>query len=272
MFGHRCPRPSEPLVTVLSGVHHAWTSFALAAPSRLGRPDLHPWIFLWPGDRVPRPRACAAAAEGAAPGARGYAKDARPRGPARAHRQALTGAWVATGLALALVARRAGAAVADDRYDPIIRQAIEEAGGRYPVPLALVKAVIRQESMFRPGAVSKAGARGLMQVMPGTAVRLGVHPEDLFDPAQNIRAGVRLLSILLEHYRGDIISSLVAYNARPRRLFAPVPRNGETPGYVWKVLAYYEWYSRQRVLSRRASRIGTTSTTSAPRNNSKSRP
>ena len=245
MFGHRCPRQSERLVTVLSGVHHAWTSFALATPSRLGRPDLHPWIFLWPGDRVPGPRARAAAAEGAATGARGYTTGVRPRGPARARRQALTGAWVATGLALALVARRAGAAVTDDRYDHVIRQAIEEAGGRYPVPLALVKAVIRQESAFRPGAVSKAGARGLMQVMPGTAVRLGVHPEDLFDPVQNIRAGVRLFSILLEHYRGDIISSLVAYNARPRRLFAPVPRNGETPGYVWKVLAYYERYSRQ---------------------------
>ena len=245
MFGHRCPRPSERLVTVPSGVHHAWTSFALAAPSRHGGPGLHPWIRLRSGDRISSPRARAAAAEGAATGARDDATGARPRGPARAHRQTLTGAWVATGLALALVARRAGAAAADDRYDPTIRQAIDEAGGRYPVPLALVKAVIRQESSFRPGAVSKAGARGLMQVMPATAVRVGVHPEDLFDPAQNVRAGVRLLSILLEHYRGDIVSSLVAYNARPRRLFAPVPRNGETPRYVWAVLAYYEWYSRQ---------------------------
>jgi soluble lytic murein transglycosylase-like protein len=245
MFGHRCPRPSERLVTVSSGVHHACTAFAPAAPSRHGGPGIHPRLCLRPGDRVSSPRARAAAAEGAAAGARDDAKAARSRRRARTHRQALTGAWVATELALALVARRAGASVADDRYDSIIRQAIDEASGRYPVPLALVKGVIRQESAFRPGAVSKAGARGLMQVMPATAVRVGVHPENLFDPAQNIRAGVRLLSILLEHYRGDIIASLVAYNARPRRLFAPVPRNGETPEYVWKVLAYYEWYSRQ---------------------------
>lgn len=134
----------------------------------------------------------------------------------------------------------------DDRYDALIRDAIAEAGGRHPPPLALVKAVVRQESGFRPTAVSRAGARGLMQVMPGTAKRIGVRPEDLFEPAQNIRAGVRLLSVLLDHYRGDIISTLVAYNARPRRLFAPIPRNGETPGYVWAVLAYYEWYSGHR--------------------------
>lgn len=146
-------------------------------------------------------------------------------------------------LAIAVPALAAGAP--DDRYDALIRDAITEAGGRHPPPLALVKAVIRQESAFRPKAVSRAGARGLMQVMPGTAKRVGIRPEDLFDPTQNIRAGVRLLAVLLDHYRGDVISALVAYNARPRSLFAPIPRNGETPGYVWAVLAYYEWYSRR---------------------------
>ncbi len=146
----------------------------------------------------------------------------------------------------------AAAAARDDRYDGLIEQAIAEAGGKHRVPLPLAKAVIRQESAFRPRAVSWAGARGLMQVMPGTAVRVGVRPEDLFDPAQNIRAGVRLLAILLDHYRGDVISALVAYNARPRKLFAPIPRNGETPRYVWAVLAYYEWYSGRRWSSGRA--------------------
>lgn len=141
------------------------------------------------------------------------------------------------------------AARADDRYDPIIQKVIAETGGPYPVPLPLVKAIIRQESAFRARAVSRAGARGLMQVMPGTALRVGVRPGDLFDPLQNIRAGVRLLSVLLASYRGDVISTLVGYNARPRKLFAPIPRNGETPEYVWKVLAYYEWYSGKRELS-----------------------
>jgi len=138
----------------------------------------------------------------------------------------------------------ADAVPAEARYDSLIAATVAEVGGPYPVPPALVKAVMRQESSFRTDAVSRAGARGLMQVMPGTAVRVGVRAEDLFDPAQNIRAGVRLLSTLLEHYRGDVISSLVAYNARPRALFAPIPRNGETPDYVWKVLANYERYSR----------------------------
>jgi hypothetical protein len=50
---------------------------------------------------------------------------------------------------------------------------------------------------------------------------------------------VRLLAVLLRHYEGDVISALVAYNARPRRLFAPIPRNGETPAYVWKVLGMF---------------------------------
>ena len=129
------------------------------------------------------------------------------------------------------------------RYDAVIRQEIAAAGGNHRPPLALVKAIIRQESAFRARAVSPAGALGLMQVMPKTAVLVGVQPRDLFDPVQNIRAGVRLLATLLDNYRGDVISTLVAYNARPRRLFAPIPRNGETPEYVWKVLTYYEWYS-----------------------------
>ena len=159
-------------------------------------------------------------------------------------------------VALVLVADTVKAEGEDGWYDPIIRQAIAEARGPYPVPLPLVKAVIRQESAFRARAVSPAGARGLMQVMPGTARRLGVRPQDLFDPVENIRAGVRLLSILLEHYRGDIISTLVGYNARPRKLFAPIPRNGETPEYVWKVLTYYEWYSRRSQPPARSIRRG----------------
>jgi soluble lytic murein transglycosylase-like protein len=100
-----------------------------------------------------------------------------------------------------------------------------------------VVAVISVESSFRPRAVSRAGAKGLMQLMPYTARRVGISERQLFDAAQNIRGGVRLLAVLLRHYDGDVISALVAYNARPRRLFAPIPRNGETPKYVWRVLA-----------------------------------
>lgn len=131
---------------------------------------------------------------------------------------------------------------ADRRYDDAIAMAIAKARHIHPVPPALVRAVIRQESAFRPRAVSRAGARGLMQVMPSNARRLGVTPDELWDPEKNVRAGVLLLAMLLKQYQGDVISALVGYNARPRRLYAPVPRNGETPAYVWNVLAFYEQY------------------------------
>lgn len=139
------------------------------------------------------------------------------------------------------VAGRAGGR--EDHYDSIIAAESASARGRFAVPFALVKAIIRQESAFRADAISRAGARGLMQIMPATAVRLGTSPDHLFDPAPNIRVGVRLLSELLDQYDGDVISALVAYNAGPRGRVERLPRNGETPEYVWRVLWLYEQYS-----------------------------
>ncbi|MCM2333307.1 MAG: lytic transglycosylase domain-containing protein [Anaeromyxobacteraceae bacterium] len=122
-------------------------------------------------------------------------------------------------------------------YEAEIDTALAETAGIYPVPKALVIAVISVESDFRPRAVSPAGAKGLMQLMPYTARRVGLEERHLFDPAQNICGGVRLLAVLLLYYEGDVVSTLVAYNASPRRRLAALPRNGETPAYVWKVLA-----------------------------------
>lgn len=124
-------------------------------------------------------------------------------------------------------------------YDAEISAAVADVAEVWVVPPALVKAVIRRESAFNPKARSKAGAIGLMQVMPFNAARLGFTEKQLWDPAKNILAGVRLLAVLLKHYDGDLISALVAYNAGPRRLAAPIPRNGETPAYVKAVLAYF---------------------------------
>ena len=128
----------------------------------------------------------------------------------------------------------------EHRFDPEIALAVASTREVYPVPPALVRAIIRQESSFNPRALSRVGARGLMQVMPANAQRLGVTPEELWVPVKNILAGVRLLAVLLDHYRGDVISALVAYNARARPLFAPLPHNHETPRYVLRVLAHYE--------------------------------
>lgn len=127
-------------------------------------------------------------------------------------------------------------------YEREIDAAIAATASTYPVPKELVQAVIRRESAFNPKALSRAGAVGLMQVMPFNAPLLGVAAEDLADPARNILAGTRLLAVLLRHYQGDVISALVAYNARPRELGAPLPDNGETPEYVRAVLGFFYAY------------------------------
>ncbi len=132
-------------------------------------------------------------------------------------------------------------------YDREIIEAVKAVEVVFPVPTPLVKAIIKRESDFDPSAVSKAGAIGLMQIMPQNAERLGVSPEELFNPGKNILTGVRLVAVLLRHYRGDLISTLVAYNARPRELFAPLPDNGETPRYVLAVLRYYDDYMSPRL-------------------------
>ncbi len=131
-----------------------------------------------------------------------------------------------------------------DAYDADIRTATRSVAGIWAIPASFVKAVIERESGFRPRALSRAGAVGLMQVMPRNANRLGVTSAELWNPAQNILAGTRLLAVLLRHYRGDVISALVAYNARPRRLFAPIPANGETPSYVRGVLGSWKAFAR----------------------------
>lgn len=124
-------------------------------------------------------------------------------------------------------------------YDGHIGAAVRDVADVWTVPPALVKAVIRRESAFNPRARSKAGAIGLMQVMPFNAAKVGLTEEELWVPAKNILAGVRLLAVLLKHYSGDLISALAGYNARPRALFAPLPQNGETPAYVKAVLRFY---------------------------------
>jgi hypothetical protein len=123
-------------------------------------------------------------------------------------------------------------------FDPIIKK----ASIRYGVDEGLIKAVIKMESNFNPTAVSKAGARGLMQLMPGTAAGLGV--KDSFNPEQNIMAGTRFLRDMLDRYNGDLDSALAAYNWGPGNLEKSrgsyLPR--ETRDYLVKVKKYYAQY------------------------------
>ena len=120
-------------------------------------------------------------------------------------------------------------------YDGAIAQAARETS----VDPRLVKSVMLVESAFNPTAVSPKGARGLMQLMPETALRLGV--SDSFDPVQNIQGGARYLSSLLAMFGGDLEKSLAAYNAGENAVLrhGGVPPYQETRLYVHKALTAY---------------------------------
>jgi soluble lytic murein transglycosylase-like protein len=119
--------------------------------------------------------------------------------------------------------------------DQIVREASETQG----VDSDFLHSVIRQESSGNTKAVSSAGARGLMQLMPGTAQKLGV--TDSFSPEQNVHGGARYLRELLERYHGDAVKALAAYNAGPGAVdrYRGVPPYRETRLYVQRVVRDY---------------------------------
>lgn len=116
-------------------------------------------------------------------------------------------------------------------------QEIREAATRHGVSEELVSAVIRVESGYNPHAVSPKGARGLMQLMPGTASLLGVR--NSFDPRENIDGGVRHLRGLLERFPNNLPLALAAYNAGEQAvtLYRGIPPYPETQGYVARILS-----------------------------------
>jgi soluble lytic murein transglycosylase-like protein len=112
---------------------------------------------------------------------------------------------------------------------------IEAAAHDFGIDQAIVRAVIHAESAFEPHAISAAGAQGLMQLMPATAVRFGVH--DAFDAAQNIRGGVQYLAWLLRRFNGNLDEALAGYNAGENAVgrYNDVPPYPETRYYVSRV-------------------------------------
>jgi soluble lytic murein transglycosylase-like protein len=128
------------------------------------------------------------------------------------------------------------------RFDAHIR----EAAALYQIPEELVRAVIQVESGFDPRAVSSANARGLMQLVPGTAQRMMVN--DIFDPRQNIFGGVRYLRVLANLFSGDLKLTLAAYNAGENAVirYGGIPPYEETQAYVRRVLAYYRLYRARK--------------------------
>ena len=123
-----------------------------------------------------------------------------------------------------------------DRLPPmLVEPLIAKASKANGVSADLIRAVMQQESAFRPCAVSEKGAMGLMQLMPGTADDLGV--ADAFDPEENVFAGARLLHGLMARYHGDLNRTLGAYNAGPASVDAAEgpPNFPETTGYIDKI-------------------------------------
>lgn len=141
------------------------------------------------------------------------------------------------GLISARMARAARASLAVAR--PPYAKEIESASKQYGVPESLIRAVIRVESAYNRWAVSRRGARGLMQLMPETAALLGVR--DIFNPRQNIDGGVRHLRGLIERFDNDLPLALAAYNAGEQAVAAyrGIPPYPETRDYVARVLRQF---------------------------------
>jgi hypothetical protein len=125
------------------------------------------------------------------------------------------------------------AKVPEGPYGPMIF----EAARRHSVNPQVVAALIRQESASNPRAVSHKGARGLMQLMPATAQRFGVRKEKLYDPQENLEAGVRYLSWLVEQFPDDLSKVLAAYNAGEGAVwrYGGIPPYRETRNYVRRI-------------------------------------
>lgn len=128
----------------------------------------------------------------------------------------------------------ASAAQSADLTDTILRHSRQ-----HRVDPALVRAVIKAESDFDPTAVSRAGAMGLMQLMPRTALRLDVR--DPYNPEENVRGGAQYLRYLLDRFHGNVPLALAAYNAGETRVerYRNLPPIEETRHYVSKVLRFY---------------------------------
>jgi len=121
---------------------------------------------------------------------------------------------------------------------------IQELAARFDLSPSLLEALVWQESRWRPAATSHAGARGLAQLMPGTARYLGVDPDD---PMQNLEGGARYLREQLDRFDGDLEKALAAYNAGPGRVIRAggVPNIRETRNYVAAIMGRLADHSRQ---------------------------
>lgn len=122
------------------------------------------------------------------------------------------------------------------KYKNMYIDIIGEISEKYKIPAGLIQKMIETESSYNPNAVSSAGARGLMQLMPANIKEQGVTNAN--DPRQNIEAGVKEISGYLSRYNGDLVMALAAYNAGPGNVkkYGGVPPFKETERYIQKIL------------------------------------
>lgn len=127
---------------------------------------------------------------------------------------------------------------------------IDRAAQRHGVEPELVHAVVRAESGYNDQAVSRAGAMGLMQLMPGTADMVGV--SDAFEPAQNVEGGTQYLRMMLDRFGNDLTLAIAAYNAGPSAVenYGGVPPYRETREYLGRVLRFRDEFLANRTLDR----------------------
>src|SRR5581483_7851505 len=147
-----------------------------------------------------------------------------------------------------------------------IAEVVGPASEKHLIDPALINSVIRAESGFNPHAVSPKGAQGLMQLMPGTAAKLGVR--NAFEPAANVEGGTAYLRQLLEQYNWDMAKALAAYNAGPQRVqqYGGVPPYRETHSYVAKVIRDY---NRTKLAQHPELKASAKSSTKPPSNSSR---
>lgn len=139
-----------------------------------------------------------------------------------------------------------------------LKEVVNSASGRYRLDPDLVNSVIKAESGFNVRAVSPKGAQGLMQLMPGTASKLGV--SNAFDAQANVEGGTKYLRELLERYNFDLVKALAAYNAGPQRVeqFGGVPPYYETRAYVARVVKDFnkKKAAQEKTVTRSAPKTG----------------
>jgi soluble lytic murein transglycosylase-like protein len=152
-----------------------------------------------------------------------------------------------TGLTLETGPAKAGAEARLNTVD--LHEILVKAGSEHNLDVDLLASVVKAESDGNARAVSPAGARGLMQLMPGTASELGV--EDSFEPRENVSGGSAYLDALLTRYHGQLALALAAYNAGPQAVdkYHGIPPYHETRAYVARVIHEFN----RRVLARQAS-------------------